>query len=457
MSTEEKIKKSYTSTRNACKLCAPLGASMVYKGIRGCVPLIHGSQGCATYIRRYMISHFKEPVDIASSNFSEDSTIFGGDAHMEQALDNIISAYNPEIVGIASTCLSETIGDDISMYLHSYNKNRDPKTQPAIVSASTPSYAGTHMDGFHTTVKAVVNQFAKKEPEKLENIALLPGFVSPEDLRFIKEVFKDFKIPLTLLPDYSQTLDDGTWGEFKKITDGGTPYEQIRSIGGSKAVIEFGSVFNKTIHKSITTAGEDIHNTFGVPNYQLKHPIGVHASDALFKTLEDLTKFQLPEKYEMERARLIDSYMDGHKYCYGKQAVVYGEEDFVIALCAFLKEIGIKPVLVATGGASGMFTDHVKQFVDADCVVRGDADFEDMSELIEDMSVDILIGHSKGYYISRKIDKPLVRVGFPIHDRIGGQRVLHLGYRGTQQLFDAIINALIEYKQKHSPVGYKYM
>jgi hypothetical protein len=45
---------------------------------------------------------------------------------------------------------------------------------------------------------------------------------------------------------------------------------------------------------------------------------------------------------------------------------------------------------------------------------------------------------------------PLIRVGFPIHDRIGGQRVLHLGYRGAQELFDRIINALLEVKQETS-------
>ena len=28
---------------------------------------------------------------------------------------------------------------------------------------------------------------------------------------------------------------------------------------------------------------------------------------------------------------------------------------------------------------------------------------------------------------------------------------------GTQELFDRIVNALLEYKQDHSPVGYKYM
>ena len=52
---------------------------------------------------------------------------------------------------------------------------------------------------------------------------------------------------------------------------------------------------------------------------------------------------------------------------------------------------------------------------------------------------------------------PLIRVGFPIHDRIGGQRVLHLGYRGAQEFFDRIVNALLEVKQENSPIGYSYL
>ncbi len=48
-------------------------------------------------------------------------------------------------------------------------------------------------------------------------------------------------------------------------------------------------------------------------------------------------------------------------------------------------------------------------------------------------------------------------MGFPIHDRIGGQRILHLGYEGAQQLFDLIVNELIRVKQDESPVGYSYM
>ena len=36
-------KKQYVSTRNACKLCSPLGACFAMRGIEGCIPLIHGS------------------------------------------------------------------------------------------------------------------------------------------------------------------------------------------------------------------------------------------------------------------------------------------------------------------------------------------------------------------------------------------------------------------------------
>ena len=52
---------------------------------------------------------------------------------------------------------------------------------------------------------------------------------------------------------------------------------------------------------------------------------------------------------------------------------------------------------------------------------------------------------------------PLIRVGFPIHDRIGGQRIHHLGYRGAQELFDRIVNALMDSKQETSTVGYSYL
>ena len=66
---------TYVSTTNACKMCTPMGAALVFKGIENAVPFLHGSQGCATYMRRYIISHYREPVDIASSALGEKSAV----------------------------------------------------------------------------------------------------------------------------------------------------------------------------------------------------------------------------------------------------------------------------------------------------------------------------------------------------------------------------------------------
>lgn len=466
METTKTTSASFISTRNACKLCAPLGASVVFKGIRGCIPMIHGSQGCATYIRRYMISHYKEPVDIASSNFSEETTIFGGNKNFNQGIDNIIQQYHPEVIGIASACLSETIGEDIPGLMHEYRCVNSDKPLPYFVHASTPSYQGTHIDGFHEAVVATVTAFA--QGAKVGNhINIFPGFVSPEDIRQLKDILADFDLDYVLFPDYSDTLDNPHWSEYQLIPEGGTTPDDLIRTGSAYASLEFGYVLNKGSlngsvknNKMAFTAGKWLEKNFDVPCKSLGMPIGINETDRFFSKLEEISGKTTPIHYQRERGRLIDAYVDGHKYLFGKRAIVYGEEDLVIALVSFLEEIGIETILVASGGESGMLHDEINRITQGkrnDMLVLKGMDFESINDRVDELKPDLMIGNSKGYYISRRLGIPLIRVGFPIHDRFGGQRVQHIGYKGTQQLFDRITNALIEFKQEHSPVGYKYI
>ena len=456
----------FVSTRNACKLCAPLGASVVFKGIKGCIPMIHGSQGCATYIRRYMISHYKEPVDIASSNFSEESTIFGGNKNFIAGIDNIIKQYHPEVIGIASACLSETIGEDIPRLIREYRSVNCDKSLPVFVHASTPSYQGTHIDGFHEAVAATIAAFADRN-KKSNHINIFPGFVSTEDIRHLKDILEDFELDYVLFPDYSDTLDNPHWKDYQLIPEGGTLPEDLQRTGSAKISLEFGYVLNQGgLHgrvrnnKMVYTAGQWLEKNFDVPCNTIGMPIGIKETDRFFKILEVVSGMPTPEHYQRERGRLIDAYVDGHKYLFGKRAIVYGEEDLVIGLVSFLEEIGIETIVVASGGESGMLQDEINRITNGkrkDMLVLKGMDFESINDMVDDLKPDLLIGNSKGYYITRRLGIPLVRVGFPIHDRFGGQRVQHLCYKGTQQLFDRITNALIEHKQEHSPVGYKYI
>lgn len=455
---QKKISKSHTSTQNPCKLCSPLGASLVIKGVSGAVPLLHGSQGCSTYIRRYLISHFKEPIDIASSNFGEDTAIFGGSVNLKIALENIITQYHPELIGVATTCLSETIGDDVKMFIHEFLNQRKDLVTPPIVHVSTPSYSGTHMTGFHrATLEIVKTLTTEKTDTRLDHINVFAGMLSTADLRYLKEIFDDFGLSHMMLPDYSQTMDGTLWNEYQKIPSGGTSIDQIRDAGNASASLQMGRVVNAESEFT----GKYLDKTFQVPCYALGLPIGIKETDRMFSVLEEVSGKRTPQKYIEERGRLVDAYVDGHKYVNGVKAVLYGEEDLVVGLAAFLSEIGIVPVLCASGGESGHLAAKLHEVMDKVVankvkILEG-MDFKQIEAEVQAIRPDIFIGNSKGYAITRRMNIPLVRAGFPIHDRIGGQRILHVGYRGAQNLFDRIANTVIEQKQDSSSIGYMYM
>ena len=452
-------KENYTPTTNACKLCTPLGASLVFKGISNAVPLLHGSQGCSTYIRRYVISHFKEPVDIASTNFSEETAIFGGGVNLNLALDNLRKQYNPEMIGIATTCLSETIGDDVAMFLKSYREQRTKEKLPEIIHVSTPSYRGTHMDGFHGAVQAVVENLSNtvQDAASSHKINLFPGMLSPEDIRYLKDIMTAFGISYAMLPDYSDRLDGALWSEYQTIQKGGTEISEIKNMKKAQASLEFG----KILGKGRSGAGKYLENTFGVSCYSLGLPIGVRETDAFLKVLENISGHPTPVRYVSQRDRLIDSFVDGHKYVSGVRAVVYGEEDLVVGMVSLLREIGIIPVLCASGGKSGLMEKTIETIVpeyrSLGIHIRENVDFMDIEQQAATLSPEICIGNSKGYTFSRRLGIPLVRIGFPVHDRIGGSRIRHIGYTGAQELFDRIVNTLIEKGQDKSEIGYTYI
>ncbi|MDA8137377.1 MAG: nitrogenase [Desulfobacteraceae bacterium] len=452
------ITPTASATQNACKLCAPLGASLVFKGIRGAVPLLHGSQGCSTYIRRYLISHYKEPVDIACSNFGEQTAVFGGAVNLKLALENICRQYDPALIGIATTCLSETIGDDVPMFIKQYLAGQPEGTVPPIVHASTPSYQGSHMEGFHRAVLATVRTLATQAGGIKQNqVNLFPGMLSPADLRHSKEMVVAFGLEPMVLPDYSQTLDGGLWESYHRIPDGGTPVATIAQAGTAAASIELGH----TLALANETAALLLAERFGMRAARLGFPMGIRHTDALLQTLSEISGRPVPAIYREQRGRLLDTLVDGHKHVNNIRAAVYGEEDLVAGLVGYLSEIGIHPVVCGSGGQSHHLAEVLEALVPEswrkELTVLDGADFAAIEAAVEKAKPDLIIGHSKGYAMSRRLSIPLVRVGFPIHDRMGGPRLLHIGYEGAMALFDRIANALIEQRQDGSEVGYTYM
>jgi nitrogenase molybdenum-iron protein NifN len=285
--------------------------------------------------------------------------------------------------------------------------------------------------------------------------------LSNEDLRHLKEIFTDLNIDLILLPDYSERLEGPSWVEYQAIQKGGTPIRDIRKMNASTGSMEFGTILARFAGKGEKSAAALLKERFDVPWESLGIPIGVKATDIFFSVMERLTLKSMPEKYKKQRGRLIDAYVDGNKYVSKKRAIVYGEEDFVVAMAGFLAEVGIIPVLCASGGNSGLLKQALSELIPQNIFkqveVHNGMDFTRMEQQARELSPDFAIGNSKGYTMARHLNIPLVRVGFPIHDRLGGSRILHIGYRGTQQLFDTIVNTLLYERQDRSEIGYAYM
>ena len=211
--------ENHVSTTNACKMCTPMGASLAFRGVKGSMPFIHGSQGCATYMRRYIISHFREPADIASSSLGEKHAVFGGAPNLKKGILNVTEKYNPEMIGIASTCLTETIGDDLKMITTEFLSEFADLDLPHLVTVSTPSYSGTHLNGWKLAVRSMIEKFAGSSPAlTAENtINIFPNFLSPADIRLLSGIFREYGLKTMILPNISDTLDSPSWEEYINI------------------------------------------------------------------------------------------------------------------------------------------------------------------------------------------------------------------------------------------------
>jgi nitrogenase molybdenum-iron protein NifN len=443
---EAKVRDPYV-TVNPCRLCTPLGASLAFRGIRNCMPLIHGSQGCATYIRRFLISHFREPMDIASSSFSEETAIFGGESNLLDAIRNVISKYNPEVIGIATSCLTETIGDDVNLIINRIKK----EVSVTLIPVSTPSFKGSHVVGFHETINAIVKTCCV-ERNNGSRVFIEPSILSPADLRYITMMCNLFGIDPVVLPDYSETLDSGVWSEYTPIPQGGTPVDIIKDAASRESTyIELGNMRENS-------TGSFLHEKFGTRYCKLDSPIGIEATDLFLQAISSLSGKEIPSVLQKARNRCIDSYIDAHKYLSGIRVVIFGDEDMVPSMAAFCNEVGIVPVLCASEGKIGSeIANKITSDSRDNIKVLEDADFDSIEQYIIDLKPDIMIGTGKGNHISIKYDIPLVRVGFPIHDRFGASRILHCGYEGAMNLIDSIVNVLLSRKQENIPDGYSYL
>jgi len=416
---------------NPCKMCMPMGAVSALCGIKGCMSILHGSQGCATYIRRHMATHYNEPVDIASSSLTEEGTVFGGEANLLKGLRNMIDLYAPEVIGVCTTCLAETIGEDVNAIIKKfYAQNSGISVN--IINIASPGYGGTQNEGWFTALRAILEQ---TEANMTHNgkINIVTPQISPADTRWLKGFLAEMGMDFILLPDLSDNLDGATEKKYRRLKTGGTPLSDIAAMAGAKLTIEFSEFTDEK-----DSPAEFLKNAYGVPLVKLPLPSGIRGMEKLIDTLTEAGGV-LSEEAKKERGRYLDAMVDSHKHCAEARAAVFGEPDFVTAMIRLCDENGIFPVLAATGSVSAKLREMF-----AETTIMDDSDFAEIEKVCIERDANLLIGSSDGRRIARKLNIPLIRCAFPIHDHVGGQRVRILGFEGSLNILDKAANAMID-------------
>jgi nitrogenase molybdenum-iron protein NifN len=436
-----------TTSKKACsvnplKMSQPIGGSFAFMGLRGAMPLLHGSQGCTSFGLTLFVRHFKEAVPMQTTAMSEVATVLGGYENVEQAVLNIYNRTKPEIIGINSTGVTETKGDDVEGFIRLIRQRHPQLEKFPLVYVSTPDFKDAFQDGWAKTVarmvEVLVDPVEARAPRDALRVNILPGcHLTPGDLDELRTILEDFGLKPSFLPDLAGSLDGHIPDEFTPTTIGGIGVDEIATMGQAAWTIAIGAQMRR--------AAEAMQQRTGTRFRVFERLCGLIPNDEFVSFLSEISGKPVPLKYRRQRGQLADAMLDAHFHIGGRKLAIGAEPDLLFDLSSMLHEMGAQVSAAVTTTQS-----PVLERVRTQEVLIGD--LEDLEELARARNCDLLITHSHGRQAASRLKIPFYRAGFPMFDRLGAGHQMSVGYRGTRDLIFDIANLVIgDRDENHQP------
>jgi nitrogenase molybdenum-iron protein NifN len=424
-------------TVNPLKMSQPIGGALAFMGVKGCMPLLHGSQGCTSFGLVLFVRHFREAIPMQTTAMSEVATVLGGFENVEKAVITINDRAKPALIGICSTGVTEVKGDDVDGFISLIRQNRPELNHLPLVYASTPDFKDAFQAGWTRAVTQMVETLvetpakgARPDPARVN---ILPGsHLTPGDLEELREIVEAFGLEPSFLPDLSGSLDGHIPEDFTPTTIGGISVQEIAGLGRASWTIAIG--------EQMREAAEALERKTGVPYRLFDRLTGLAPNDAFIAFLAKISGKPVPIKVRRQRSQLLDAMLDGHFSFGNKKIAVGAEPDLLFAVSSWLAEMGC-----AIEAAVTTMTSPVLEKVPADEVLIGD--LEDLENRAG--GCDLIVTHAHGRQMSERLGIPLFRYGLPIFDRLGSAHRVSVGYRGTRDLIFEIGNIFMA--QVHEP------
>jgi nitrogenase molybdenum-iron protein NifN len=395
------------------------------------MPLFHGSQGCTSFGLVLFVRHFKEAIPLQTTAMSEVATVLGGYENVEQAIVNISNKQRARLIGICSTGVTETKGDDVDAYIALVRQQHPELDDVRLVYVSTPDFKDAFQDGWEKTVAKIIEKLVNKPADDVvrdpQKLVVLPGSqYTPGDLDELRDIIEGFGFQPLFLPDLAASLDGHIPDDFTPTSLGGISLEEIAELGNASHAIALGA--------HMLPAAEALKEKAGVPFKLFERMIGLLPTDAFIKHMMEISGRDVPIKFKRQRSQLVDAMLDGHFHTGGKKLAIGLEPDFLMDLSSFLVEMGCQITVAVSTNSS-----PILEKVQTETVLIGD--LEDLETLAP--GCDLLITHAHGRQASERLHIPLFRMGLPIFDRLGAGHITAVGYRGARDLIFDIANTFI--------------
>ncbi|SEA72369.1 nitrogenase molybdenum-iron protein NifN [Desulfuromusa kysingii] len=395
---------------NPLKLSQPMGATLAFLGVDGCMPLMHGGQGCASFTKVYLTRHFSEPIALQTTAVTDVTAILdGGDYSIVESIKNIRKKVLPELIGLYTTGLPETKGDDICGVAS--------QIDCPLVYVNTADYEGGLESGWALTCKALIQQLTAETDQIDDNkVVLLPHVsMQPIEVEKVKDFIAAFGFQVLALPDLATSLDGHLGEKQAALSHGGITVEEIAGLADAGLVISVGH--------SMQASAEVLQqkNSF-IRHLHFPHLSGLVATDSLVEQLLTETRFRHPPAVvERWRKRLQDAMLDSHFSMGQTRFLVVGEPDHLVGLCESLYEAGGR-VSVAIATVNSPQLEEIK----AEQVLVGD--LEDAEQMAD--QYDLIVGNFHCEALAHRHHKGLVTRGFPNWEQVGNQLKNDLLYEG---------------------------
>lgn len=450
----EILKRAKPLAVNPLKTSQPLGAALAFLGLRNSIPMFHGSQGCTAFAKVFFVRHFREPIPLQTTAMDQISTVMSSDDNVIEGLRTICEKSHPEVVGLATTGLSEVQGTDIRRLVREFRARHPEHAGIAVVPVNTPDFSGSLESGYALAVAAIVDTLVpetRHAGRRRKQVNVLAGsLLTPGDLEALHEWIEAFGLRAVVLPDIGDSLDGHLVdAEFTPLTLGGTPRAEIAAMGESIATLVVG--------RSLFAAADLLKQRTGVPDFRFDHLMGIDAADAFTQALAQISDQPVPPRIERQRTQLQDAMVDTHFMTGFARVALALDPDLLFAWGDFLHGVGgeivaaVSPVRAAV--LEGLLCDAVQV-----------GDLEDLERAAAAGGAQLVVASSHAAQSAERLGVPLLRAGFPQYDRAGGHARAWIGYRGARQALFDVANLFLErhhdipayrsrYRAEPSPAG----